>query len=74
MTCIGVGSAAIAEACTRYRCTEAELLSKSKREEFVAARRLVAIRLRACQWSLPRIGRVLHRHHTTVLALLRRAK
>ncbi len=48
----------------------AELLGPSQRREHVAARRDLALGLRARGWSYQRIGHLLCRHHTTVIALL----
>ena len=48
-----------------------DLLSGSHAWELVAARRLVAHELRVRSLSLPAIGRILHRHHTSILYLLR---
>ena len=62
---------AILEACEAFECHPADLLGASHEPQFVAGRRLIAYRLRTAGWSLSRIGRVLGRHHTTVLNLLR---
>lgn len=48
-----------------------EIRGPCRRADLVAARREFAFCARKMGMSLPRIGRALNRHHTTVLNLLR---
>ena len=47
------------------------VLSASRDKRVVYHRRALAHALRGLGWSLPRIGRALGRHHTSVLSLLK---
>lgn len=51
-----------------------ELVGLSKHEPLVHDRHELMLRLREAGWSLPKIGRMLCRHHTTVLDGCRRAE
>lgn len=47
------------------------LQSKSRKKEIVFQRRQLAIELREQGLSLPKIGKILNRNHTTILYYLR---
>lgn len=59
------------EEARRAGFTPAEVLEKDNRRELVEIRRRVAVRARRFGYSLPQIGNVLKRHHTSVLSLLK---
>lgn len=48
------------------------LVSPNLHKNCVAARRQIALRARARGFSYPAIGRALRRHHTTIVALVKR--
>jgi chromosomal replication initiation ATPase DnaA len=54
----------------RNGLTVEELLERDNSPSLVKVRRQFAAEAHAKGFSLPEIGRVLHRHHTTVLNLL----
>lgn len=56
----------------RHGVSVAELLHDGKGKRLINARREVAQDLRDRGWSYPDIGRVLKRHHTTVMNLLKK--
>lgn len=49
----------------------AAVFADNKQPRCCSARAEVAFELRKQGWSLPRIGRALNRHHTSILSLLR---
>lgn len=63
----------IAQVAAEHGFTKADLTGPSKRPAICRARWEAMRRLRAKPLSLPSIGRLLNRHHTTVLDGLRRA-
>jgi hypothetical protein len=64
-------AAEVEEIVTAGGMTMADLRAPSRKRELVEVRRIVAIYLRQRGCSLPEIGRVLNRDHSTVLHLLR---
>lgn len=62
--------------CKEFRVTPEHLVSSTRRSEIVLPRFAAMYLLRVTGYgrSLPRIGRILSRHHTTVLFGLRRAE
>jgi len=60
----------IEEAAAHYNVTPRALQRKGNAPACVLARQEAAARLRALGFSLPGIGRILHRHHTTILYYL----
>jgi chromosomal replication initiation ATPase DnaA len=60
----------VAAAASAFRLGEREIVSPSRRRGAVAARTAVAIILREAGYSLPQIGRVLKRDHTTIMHCL----
>ena len=50
----------------------ADILGKSQGRRCVLPRHIVAHALRERGWSLPQIGRMMNRHHTSVLYMLRK--
>ena len=59
------------ETAERHGVTVAEMLSPSRASHLVEARRDLAFALRARAWSYPRIGKLMKRDHTTIMALLK---
>jgi len=59
------------EIAEKHGVTVAEMLSASRASHLVEARRDLAFALRARSWSYPRIGKLMKRDHTTVMALLK---
>ncbi len=57
-----------------HRVSLSEVLSKSRKRPIAAARRAVCVALRARGLSLPEIGALIGRDHTTVLHSLRVAE
>ena len=57
--------------CREFRLDPKDVLGPCRRAYLVSARTAIARQLRGHGLSLPAIGRLLHRHHTTVLWLLR---
>jgi len=55
----------------RHRCTLEQIKATDNQQYLVRARRELATRLRGIGYSLPRIGKVIGKHHTTVLHLLK---
>ena len=60
----------LARICEAHGITIEDLRGPSHAAVYVQARRCAARELRARKLSLPSIGRLLHRHHTTILNLL----
>jgi chromosomal replication initiation ATPase DnaA len=59
--------------CREYKCTEEELLDKSKKRHLVDARKAyVSIARYGLKDSLPKIGQMLGRDHTTIMNLINR--
>lgn len=72
---VGQGAWVIAQVCRERRLAPAQLTGQSRSPDFVDARMRVAVILKRDRgWSLPRIGRLLNRDHTTILHLLRKAE
>ena len=61
----------ISVAAQRHRCSVQAIMGHDRRRHVMAAKREVVQVLNGKGWSLPMIGRVLGKHHTTVLHLLR---
>jgi chromosomal replication initiation ATPase DnaA len=59
--------ARIADIATRHGVAPDEVMGSSRRATVSRARQAVMADLRARGWSSVKIGRLLHRHHTTVL-------
>lgn len=59
----------IVELCVKYEVDKCELLSK-RRGALVKKRRSIAKDLREMGYSYPAIGKLLNRHHTTIMSLL----
>jgi|SRR6056297_595955 len=59
--------------CVEMNVSEAELRGRSRAKEIARARQLAMRRLydEGPEWSMPRVGRVFDRDHTTVLHALR---
>jgi chromosomal replication initiation ATPase DnaA len=55
-----------------FECSEASFSARCRFPEAVLRRTAVVLALRKLSLSLPEIGRVLKRHHTTILSLERR--
>lgn len=60
----------IVELCVKYEVDKCELLSKRRDSKIVEKRRLIAQELRDRGLSYPAIGKLLNRHHTTIMSLL----
>lgn len=58
--------------CDKHGVFEDAVYGKCRRPKFVNARDEYIAALRDMGWSLTRIGRELNRHHTTIIAALRR--
>lgn len=65
----------IAAACNRNDCSRRDVLAGARNmmRNIVRAREEICVELRNQNWSLPRIGRTLCLHHTTVRTALIRA-
>lgn len=61
------------EVALAHHVTVEEVASRARSKRVCAARRVVFARLRSLGLSLPEIGRILGRDHTTVLVGLRKA-
>lgn len=61
----------MAQVCGEHGLSEGLIVGPCKRPDLVRARRMFAILARQRGASLPDIGRALHRHHTTVMNLLK---
>lgn len=61
----------IADVARRHRISPTDILSAKRDRRTFFARREVIVRLRARNWSSPRIGMLLRRDHSTVLSALR---
>lgn len=61
----------VVAAATRAGVKLPVVLGRDQRKEAMRERRELARALAALGWSLPRIGRALGRHHTSVLVMLR---
>lgn len=57
----------ILEICKRHGVTKQEMLSETYRICFQHARAEVYMMLRNRGWSLPRIGKLFNRHHTSIM-------
>jgi chromosomal replication initiation ATPase DnaA len=68
----GIAELLVANAARTFECSRADVFGRCQQHHIVQARAEVARRLRERGWSLPRIGRVLDRHHTSILHLLRK--
>ncbi len=55
----------------RLGLVDIAIFTENKEPTVVAARRQLCRVLRELGWSLPRIGRTIDRHHTSVMSLLR---
>jgi hypothetical protein len=67
----GITDMVIIDACKRFGVTRNGLLGKCREKRLVSARAYAADRLvNALGYSRPKAGRVLHRHHTTIVNLL----
>lgn len=62
----------LADACGAAGCSIEDLLSPSRRQPVVVARRRVAADLRRLGWSYPAIGRIMQRHHSSIIGLISR--
>lgn len=62
----------IAQVAAEHGLSKSDITGPSRRPDICAARWEAMRRLRAKSLSLPSIGRLLNRHHTTVLDGLRR--
>lgn len=70
-----VGRAALEAAAERYSVTIAQILGPSQQPHLVAPRCEVSAYLRYTQrWSFPRIGRLLGRHHSSIIYYLQIAQ
>ncbi len=73
MSAPGTGWRIIAEVAREHMMAPADIIGRNRRKPYIAARfeayRRVA---EATRWSLPRIGRLFRRDHTTVLSAFRR--
>lgn len=56
--------------CVKYEVDKCILLSKRRTADLVEKRKLIAKDLRELGLSYPAIGKLLNRHHTTVMHLL----
>lgn len=59
--------ACVIHAATRWGLTPGEIVSTSRRREFIDARHVAAAAARFCGASFPQIGHVLRRDHTTAM-------
>lgn len=63
------------DVCARFGITKAELTGRRHLPLHVDARRVAALRMaEELGMSLPQIGRILHKDHTTILHAIRRAR
>ena len=60
----------VATACVRYSTTVGDLMGPLRTRWLTKARREIAVSLHAQGMGLKDIGRILGRHHTSVMALL----
>jgi chromosomal replication initiation ATPase DnaA len=64
----------VSSVCTHHHVALDELFSSRRYEPLPAARADLAVAFRALGFSLPEIGRLLGRDHTSVMVMLRRAR
>lgn len=64
------GKQILSAVCHHMRIHPAEIRGKSRDARIVQARVMIAQRMRDNGYTLPRIGRILNRHHTTVMSYL----
>lgn len=73
MSAPGTGRRIIAEVAREHNITPADIIGRDKRKAYIAARFEAYKRVaEATRWSLPRLGRLFGRDHTTVLSAFRR--
>ena len=60
----------VAEVAARYNLTPAQVRGEWRYPDLMAARREIALRLRAEGFSYPAIGRALSRTHATIITML----
>lgn len=60
----------IIDYCVKYEVDKCILLSKRRNALLVEKRKLIAKELREKGLSYPQIGKLLNRHHTTIMHLL----
>ena len=56
--------------CNRLGIPIAAIRGRSQNKDLVKARALIAKKMRAKKYTMPRIGRLLNRHHATVFCYL----
>lgn len=56
--------------CGQYDVQKDDLLSKKRDKRLVNIRQAISSKLRSEGWTYPRIGKLLHRHHTSIMHLL----
>lgn len=56
--------------CVKYEVQKDELLSTKRYKRLVYIRTAISKKLREQGWSYPRIGKLLNRHHTSIMHLL----
>lgn len=61
----------LAEAAFNHGVKPADILGRSHKRKFVRARQEMMCRYRAAGYTLPQIGALFDRHHTTVLCAVR---
>ena len=61
----------IVQVAQEYKLTAAELISPNNSPLCVVPRRVVAKLAREFRYSYPEIGKAMHRHHTTVMNLVK---
>lgn len=62
----------MADVCKRYRVTADQLRGRKRHPQIIAAKQEVIRQCRAAGKSYPEIGKVLGKHHTTIMYLEKR--
>jgi len=57
----------IEESCMIYDVTKRQLLGPSRKQDYFRARQFVARKLRTHGYFYEQIGKILNRHHTTIM-------
>ena len=60
-----------ARLCAEHKTTPDDIRGPRRERALMAKRREIALRLRSAGLSLPQIGRLMKRHHATIINLLR---
>lgn len=61
----------LSDVCLKYNCSIEQLRGSRRGDNLPKARKEVSIKLRSLGYSLPHIGRVLNKEHTTILSHVR---